>query len=159
MNIQIYLVRFNFSPDVVNIANLVTLSSPNRNSLKVTSYNNDNIFDKEEVNLSPFPFLKDYLMPLVQKVIDTELTLSILKLSIYLSKTLLKMKFLSSQKVFKLFLALNILIMNCSEKNLKILVGNLNGFFVMINVFLTLILLNKSPSLILLKIMLLQNFI
>ena len=42
----------NFCPDVVNIANLVTLNSPTRGSLKVTNYNNDNVFNKEEVNLS-----------------------------------------------------------------------------------------------------------
>ena len=42
----------NFYPDVVDIANLVTLNSPTRSSLKVTNYNNDNSFDKEEVNLS-----------------------------------------------------------------------------------------------------------
>ena len=41
----------NFCPDVVNIANLVTLNSPTRSSLEVTN-NNDNISDKEEVNLS-----------------------------------------------------------------------------------------------------------
>ena len=46
----------NFCPDVVNIANLVTLNSPIRSSLKVTNYNNGNISDKEEVNLSnPVP--------------------------------------------------------------------------------------------------------
>ena len=42
----------NFYPDVLNIANLVTLNSPTRRSLKVTNYNNDNSFNKEEVNLS-----------------------------------------------------------------------------------------------------------
>ena len=42
----------NFCTDVVDIANLVTLNSPTRSSLKVTNYINDNIFDKEEVNLS-----------------------------------------------------------------------------------------------------------
>ena len=42
----------NFCPDVVNIANLVTLNSPNRSSLEAPNYNKDNIFDKEEVNLS-----------------------------------------------------------------------------------------------------------
>ena len=46
----------NFCPDVVNIANLVTLNSPIRSSLKVTNYNNGNISDKEELNLSdPVP--------------------------------------------------------------------------------------------------------
>ena len=42
----------NFCPDVVSIANLVTLNSLTRSSLKVTNYNNENVFDKEEVNLS-----------------------------------------------------------------------------------------------------------
>ena len=42
----------NVCPDVVNIANLVTLNSPTRSSLEVTNYNNNNIYDKEEVNLS-----------------------------------------------------------------------------------------------------------
>ena len=42
----------NFCPDVVNIASLVTLNSPTRSPLEVTNYNNSNIFDKEEVNLS-----------------------------------------------------------------------------------------------------------
>ena len=42
----------NFCPDVVNIANLVTLNSPTRSSVKITNYNNGNISDKEEVNLS-----------------------------------------------------------------------------------------------------------
>ena len=42
----------NFCADVVNIASLVTLNSPTRSSLEVTNYNNSNIFDKEEVNLS-----------------------------------------------------------------------------------------------------------
>ena len=42
----------NFCPDVVNIANLVTLNSPTRSSLEVTNYNNNNISDKEGVNLS-----------------------------------------------------------------------------------------------------------
>ena len=40
----------NFCPDVVNIANLITLNSPTRISLEVTNYKNSNIFDKEEVN-------------------------------------------------------------------------------------------------------------
>ena len=42
----------NVCPDVVNIANLVTLNSPTRSSLEVTNYNNNNIYDKEEVNLN-----------------------------------------------------------------------------------------------------------
>ena len=42
----------NFCPDVVNIANLVTLNSLTCSLLKVTNYNNSNISDKEEVNLS-----------------------------------------------------------------------------------------------------------
>ena len=42
----------NFCPDFVNIANLVTLNSLTCSSLKVTNYNNGNISDKEEVNLS-----------------------------------------------------------------------------------------------------------
>ena len=42
----------NFCPDIVNIANLVTMNSPTRSSLKVINYKNDNILDKEEVNLS-----------------------------------------------------------------------------------------------------------
>ena len=42
----------NFCPDVVNIANLVTLNSLTCSLLKVTNYNNRNISDKEEVNLS-----------------------------------------------------------------------------------------------------------
>ena len=41
-----------FCPDVVNIANLVTLNSPTRSSLEVSNYNKSNIYDKEEVNLS-----------------------------------------------------------------------------------------------------------
>ena len=41
-----------FCPDVVNIANLVTLNSPTHSSLKLTNYNNDNISNKEEVKLS-----------------------------------------------------------------------------------------------------------
>ena len=46
----------NFCPDAVNIANLVTHNSPTHSSLKITNYNNCNISDKEEVNLSdPFP--------------------------------------------------------------------------------------------------------
>ena len=46
----------NFCPDVVNIANLVTMNSPTCSSLKITNYNNGNISDKEEVNLSdPVP--------------------------------------------------------------------------------------------------------
>ena len=46
----------NFRPDIVNIANLVTLNSPTRSSLKITNYNNGNISGKEEVNLSdPVP--------------------------------------------------------------------------------------------------------
>ena len=45
-----------FSPDVVNIANLVTLYSPTHSSLEVTNYNNGNVSDKKEVNLSyPVP--------------------------------------------------------------------------------------------------------
>ena len=44
----------NFCPDVVNIANLVTLNSPTSSSQKVTNYKNGNISDKEEVNLSDF---------------------------------------------------------------------------------------------------------
>ena len=42
----------NFCPDVVNIASLVTLNSPTRSLLEVTNYNNNNISDKEELNLS-----------------------------------------------------------------------------------------------------------
>ena len=42
----------NFCPDVANIANLVTMNSPTCSSLKITNYNNGNISDKEEVNLS-----------------------------------------------------------------------------------------------------------
>ena len=46
----------NFCPDVVHIANLVTLNPSIRSSLKVTNYNNGNISDKEELNLSdPVP--------------------------------------------------------------------------------------------------------
>ena len=41
----------NFCPDVVNIANLVTLNSPTRSSQEVTNYNNGSVSDKEEVNL------------------------------------------------------------------------------------------------------------
>ena len=40
-------------------------------------------------------------------------------LLICLSETLLRMEFLSCQKVFNLFLPLNILTKHCSEKNLK----------------------------------------
>ena len=43
----------NFCPDVVNIVNLVTLNSPTHSSLEVTNYNN-NVSDKEEVNLNDF---------------------------------------------------------------------------------------------------------
>ena len=41
-----------FCPDVVNIANLVTMNSPTRSSLEVTNYNTSNLYDKEEVNLN-----------------------------------------------------------------------------------------------------------
>ena len=41
----------NFCPDVVNIANIVTMNSPTRSSQEVTNYNNGSVSDKEEVNL------------------------------------------------------------------------------------------------------------
>ena len=42
----------NICPDIANIVNLVTLNSPTRSLLEVTNYNNGNISDKEEVDLS-----------------------------------------------------------------------------------------------------------
>ena len=94
-----------------------------RSSVKITNYNNGSISDKEEVNLSD-P-VSDRLSNATSLEGDRyKGNFVSLMLLICLSETLLKMKFLSSQKVFSLFLLLNILIKHCSEKNLNILVGN-----------------------------------
>ena len=150
----------NFCPDVVNIANLVTLNSPIRSSLKVTNYNNGNISDKEEVNLSnPVPdrlsnaaslagnrYKVNFVSPNVINLSKRNLTKDGISL---LSKGL---QFVPTPKHFNKALFREELENSCRKLRLKC-------FFVMINVSLTLILLNKSPSLILVKMMLLLNFI
>ena len=112
----------NICPDIVNIVNLVTLNSPTRSLLEVTNYNNGNISDKEEVDLS------DYVPDRLSNAASLEgnsykanfVSHNVINLS---NETLRKMKFPSSQIFFSLFLPLNILIKHCSE-NFKILVRN-----------------------------------
>ena len=150
----------NFCPDVVNIANLVTLNSPTSSSQKVTNYKNGNISDKEEVNLSDFVlgrlpnaasldgnrYKANFVSPNVINLSKRNLTKD--EISV-LSKGL---QFVPTPKHFNKALLREEL----EEFGRKL---RLKWFFRNDELSLTLILLKKSPSLILVKMMLLLNFI
>ena len=103
-HLDLFTFSSDFScPDVVNIANLVTLNPPTRSLHEVTDYNNSNISDKEEFNLSDsFSGRLSIAASLEGNWYKANFVSP--KLSICLSETLLKMKLPSSQKFFKLFL-------------------------------------------------------